>query len=33
MVKGSNMMMPVYRGGAYSTAEKRYEKFAFEDMA
>lgn len=31
--KGSNMMMPVYRGGAYSTAEKRYEKFTFEDMA
>jgi YidC/Oxa1 family membrane protein insertase len=31
--EGSNMMMPVYRGGAYSTAEKRYEKFTFEDMA
>lgn len=31
--EGSNMMMPVYRGGAYSTAEKRYEKFSFEDMA
>jgi YidC/Oxa1 family membrane protein insertase len=31
--EGTNMMMPVYRGGAYSTAEKRYEKFSFEDMA
>ena len=31
--EGSNMMMPVYRGGAYSTADKRYEKFSFEDMA
>ncbi len=31
--EGTNMMMPVYRGGAYSTAEKRYEKFTFEDMA
>lgn len=31
--QGSNMMMPVYRGGAYSTAEQRYEKFSFEDMA
>ncbi len=31
--KGSNMMMPVYRGGAYSTAEQRYQKFSFEDMA
>ncbi|RVU40058.1 membrane protein insertase YidC [Rheinheimera riviphila] len=31
--EGSNMMMPVYRGGAYSTAEQRYEKFSFEDMA
>ncbi|MBU1439390.1 MAG: membrane protein insertase YidC [Gammaproteobacteria bacterium] len=31
--KSSSMMMPVYRGGAYSTAEKRYEKFTFDDMA
>jgi len=31
--EGTNMMMPVYRGGAYSTAEQRYEKFSFEDMA
>lgn len=30
--KGTNMMMPVYRGGAYSTAEQRYEKFEFADM-
>lgn len=30
--KDGNMMMPVYRGGAYSTTEQRYEKFAFEDM-
>lgn len=27
-----NMMMPVYRGGAYSTAEQRYEKLSFDDM-
>lgn len=31
--EGTNMMMPVYRGGAYSTADKRYEKFSFDDMA
>lgn len=31
--EGTNMMMPVYRGGAYSTAEQRYEKFSFDDMA
>jgi YidC/Oxa1 family membrane protein insertase len=30
--KSENMMMPVYRGGAYSTAETRYEKFSFDDM-
>jgi YidC/Oxa1 family membrane protein insertase len=30
--KAENMMMPVYRGGAYSTAETRYEKFSFDDM-
>lgn len=28
----SNLMMPVYRGGAYSTNEVRYEKYPFEDM-
>lgn len=31
--EGTNMMMPIYRGGAYSTAEQRYEKFSFDDMA
>ncbi len=30
--KDGNMMMPVYRGGAYSTTEERYKKFAFDDM-
>lgn len=30
--KTSSMMMPIYRGGAYSTSEKRYEKYDFEDM-
>ncbi len=30
--EGTNMMMPVYRGGAYSTAEQRYEKLSFDDM-
>ncbi|RKF22251.1 membrane protein insertase YidC [Alginatibacterium sediminis] len=28
----SSMMMPVYRGGAYSTAETRYKKYSFDDM-
>ena len=28
----SSMMMPTYRGGAYSTAEETYEKYDFEDM-
>ncbi len=28
-----SMMMPTYRGGAYSTAEEAYEKYDFEDMA
>lgn len=27
-----SMFMPVYRGGAYSTEEDRYEKYAFDDM-
>jgi YidC/Oxa1 family membrane protein insertase len=30
--KAENMMMPVYRGGAFSTTETRYEKFSFDDM-
>lgn len=30
--EGTNMMMPVYRGGAYSTADQRYEKLSFDDM-
>ncbi|QSX40876.1 membrane protein insertase YidC [Shewanella cyperi] len=29
----SSMMMPTYRGGAFSTADVRYEKYKFEDMA
>lgn len=28
----SSMMMPTYRGGAYSTAEETYEKYDFDDM-
>ncbi|MFT2092809.1 membrane protein insertase YidC [Paraglaciecola sp. 2405UD69-4] len=28
----SSMFMPVYRGGAYSTEEDRYEKYSFDDM-
>jgi len=28
----SSMMMPIYRGAAFSTSEKRYEKYAFDDM-
>ncbi|MBY5923467.1 membrane protein insertase YidC [Ferrimonas balearica] len=27
-----SMMMPTYRGGAYSTADTRYEKYAFDKM-
>jgi len=27
-----SMMMPTYRGGAYSTADETYEKYDFEDM-
>ena len=27
-----SMFMPVYRGGAYSTEEDRYSKYAFDDM-
>lgn len=30
--KTSSMMMPIYRGAAYSTSEKRYEKYDFEEM-
>jgi YidC/Oxa1 family membrane protein insertase len=29
----SSMMMPTYRGGAFSTQDTRYEKYDFEDMA
>ena len=28
----SSMMMPVYRGGAFSTSETRYSKYTFDDM-
>ena len=27
-----SMFMPIYRGGAYSTEEDRYEKYPFDDM-
>lgn len=30
--KAGNMMMPIYRGGAYSTQEERYTKFTFDEM-
>ncbi|MGL4475645.1 MAG: membrane protein insertase YidC [Shewanella sp.] len=29
----SSMMMPTYRGAAFSTAKERYEKYSFEDMS
>ncbi|MGL4448782.1 MAG: membrane protein insertase YidC [Shewanella sp.] len=29
----SSMMMPTYRGSAFSTQDVRYEKYTFEDMA
>lgn len=29
---GGSMMMPVYRGGAYSTSDTRYQKYSFDDM-
>lgn len=29
----NNMFMPTYRGGAYSTSEDRYTKYAFDDIA
>lgn len=29
----SSMMMPTYRGAAFSTQDTRYEKYSFEDMA
>ena len=28
----SSMMMPVYRGGAFSTSDTRYSKYSFDDM-
>jgi YidC/Oxa1 family membrane protein insertase len=28
-----SMFMPIYRGGAYSTEDDRYQKYAFDDMA
>lgn len=30
---GSSMMMPTYLGGAFSTADIRYEKYSFDNMA
>lgn len=30
--KGSNMMMPTYRGAAYGSSEDSYEKYNFDDM-
>jgi len=29
---GGNMMMPVYRGGAFSSSDTRYSKYNFDDM-
>lgn len=29
---GTNLMMPVYRGGAFSSTETRYSKYKFDDM-
>ena len=29
---GGNMFMPIYRGGAYSTADNKYQKFHFSDF-
>lgn len=29
---GTNIAMPVYRGGAYSTTETRYSKYKYDDM-
>lgn len=29
---GTNLMMPVYRGGAFSTSDTRYQKYSFDDM-
>lgn len=29
---GGNMMMPVYRGGAFSSSDTRYSKYKFDDM-
>ncbi|MBO9491278.1 membrane protein insertase YidC [Endozoicomonas sp. G2_1] len=30
---GSNALIPTYRGAAYSTADERYEKYDFDDIA
>ena len=29
---GTNLMMPVYRGGAFSSSDTRYKKHSFDDM-
>ncbi|GLS84804.1 membrane protein insertase YidC [Paraferrimonas haliotis] len=31
--ESKNLMMPTYRGSAFSTTDTRYEKYTFEDMA
>lgn len=31
--QGGSMMMPTYRGAAYSTEETRYKKYSFDDIA
>lgn len=31
--EGRSMVMPVYRGGAYSSDSQRYKKYSFDDMA
>ena len=30
---GGSMFMPTYRGGAFSTEEKKYEKYSFDDIS
>uniref|UniRef100_A0A486XTM3 Membrane protein insertase YidC n=1 Tax=Rheinheimera sp. BAL341 TaxID=1708203 RepID=A0A486XTM3_9GAMM len=30
--ESASMMMPIYRGAAFGTAEERYNKYAFDDM-
>ena len=32
IVESSSSLLPTYRGGAYSTSETRYEKYAFDDI-